>query len=321
MPIKIKLLFPLFVLLVACTEASEAPAQQATDNAGRLVAIGDIHSDINAMRQVFQLAGAINANDEWIGGELTIVQLGDMIGRSDDERPVLDLLFDLQQQAEQHGGKIYALIGNHEIMGARVDNQAVGPNPFPAYEGMAGLDLTDPRLENLLPNQRHRGAALMAGGPYARRIADWPTVLKLGNTVYVHGGVVPRWAEYGIDQINADISAWLRGDEQFEPVSSQRVDDSDRVMWARHFSSRVDSFDCQMLELSLELLGAERMIVAHTRHPQITAYCNRKVWVLDTGMSRAYGGQIQALELINDAITRVLDPDGNIALGNQAALP
>lgn len=309
------------MLLVACSEASEAPAQQATDNAGRLVAIGDIHSDINAMRQVFRLAGAINENDEWIGGELAIVQLGDMIGRSDDERPVLDLLFDLQQQAEQHGGKVYALIGNHEIMGARVDNQAVGPNPFPAYEDMAGLDLTDPRLENLLPNQRHRGAALMAGGPYARRIADWPTVLKLGSTVYVHGGVVPRWAEYGIDQINADVSAWLRGDEPFEPDSSQRVDDSDRVMWARHFSSRVDSFDCEMLQVSLDLLGAERMIVAHTRHAQITAYCNQKVWVLDTGMSRAYGGQIQALELINDAVTRVLDPDGNIALGNQPALP
>lgn len=314
MPISIKLLFPLLVFLVACTEASDAPAQQATDNAGRLVAIGDIHSDINAMRQVFQLAGAINANDEWIGGELTIVQLGDMIGRSDDERQVLDLIFALQQQAEQHGGKLYALIGNHEIMGARVDNQAVGPNPFPAYEGMAGLDLSDPRLEHLQPNERHRGAALMAGGPYARRLAEWPTVLQLGSTVYVHGGVVPRWVEYGIDRINADVSAWLRGEEQFEPVSSQRVDDSDRVMWARHFSSRVDSFDCQMLQLSLDLLGAERMIVAHTRHPQITAYCDQKVWVLDTGMSRAYGGQIQALELINDEVTRILDPDGTINL-------
>ena len=314
MPCKTSLFLVALIWLTACTEASEAPVQQAPDNAGRIVAIGDIHADINAMRGVFRLAGAIDEQDQWIGGELTVVQLGDMIGRSDDERQVLDLIFDLQEQAEQAGGRLYALIGNHEIMGARVDNQAVGPNPFAAWQNVEGLDLRDSRLENLLLNERHRGAALMAGGPYAQRLSAWPTVLQLGDTVYVHGGVVPRWADYGIERINEDVSAWLRGDSQFEPDSSQRVDDSDRVMWARHFSARVDSFDCQMLDTSLEILGARRMVVAHSRHPQITSYCNEKVWVIDTGMSRAYGGQIQALELVNDNVSRILDPDGNISL-------
>lgn len=139
------------------------------------------------------------------------------------------------------------------------------------------------------------------------RIAEWPVVLKLGNTVFVHGGVVPRWAEYGIDRINAEVSAWLR-DETIEPDSSRRVDDSDRVMWARHFSFEPDFEDCQLLQLSLTILQARRMIVAHTRHPQITSYCNGRVWVTDTGMSRAYGGDIQILELVDDEVTRVISP-------------
>lgn len=300
------LFFISFMSLLSCSQASEAP-QQISGNANRVVAIGDLHSDINATRQVFRLAGATNENDEWIGGELTIVQLGDLIGRSDDERQVLDFIFAIQAQAETHGGKVYALIGNHEVMGGRVDNQAVGPNPFLAYVGMPGLNLNDPRLQHLPPNERARGAALMPGGPYARRIAEFPTVLKLGTTVYVHGGVVPRWAEYGIDRINAEVSAWLRG-ETTEPDSSQRVDDSDRVMWARHFTSRVDERTCAMLDESLRILGARRMIVAHTRHAGITAYCGGKLWATDVGMSRAYGGQIQVLELIDDEVIRVIEP-------------
>jgi len=142
----IKSLFFISLLsLLSCGQASES-LQQADDNGNRVIAIGDIHSDIGVMQQVFRLAGATNDNDEWIGGELIIVQMGDLIGRSDDEREVLDFIFTIQEQAEQYGGKVYALIGNHEVMGGRVDNQAVGPNPFPAYVGMADLNLDDPRL-------------------------------------------------------------------------------------------------------------------------------------------------------------------------------
>lgn len=303
MRLKFLYFFSAFFLL-SCGQASES-LPQATDNSNRVIAVGDIHSDIGVMQEVFRLAGATNENDEWIGGELTIVQLGDLIGRSDDEREVLDFILAIQDQAAQHGGKVYALIGNHEVMGGRLDNQAVGPNPFPAYVGMEGLNLDDPRLQRLPPNERSRGAALMPGGPYAVRIAEFPTVLKLDETIFVHGGVVPRWAEYGIDNINAEVSAWLKG-ERAEPDSSQRVDDSDRVMWARHFSSRINEFSCLMLEESLRILGAKRMIVAHTRHPEITAYCGNQLWATDTGMSRAYGGQIQILELVDDEVRGII---------------
>jgi hypothetical protein len=80
-----KIFFISLLALLSCGQASES-LQQATGNANRVIAIGDIHSDINVMQQVFRLAGAINENGEWIGGELTIVQLGDLIGRSDDTK-------------------------------------------------------------------------------------------------------------------------------------------------------------------------------------------------------------------------------------------
>jgi hypothetical protein len=292
-------------LLVGLLLGGTGGAQPA--GARRVVAIGDIHADIGAMRRAFQLAGATNARGEWIGGTLTVVQLGDLIGRSDDERQVLDFMFDIQRRAALAGGAVHALIGNHEVFGARVDNQAVGPNPFPAYEDMAGLRRDDPRLRVLPPYARARGAALMAGGPYARRIAAFPVVLKLGATVFVHGGVVPRWATYGIDRINEEVSRWLSGRAP-EPASTLGVDDGDRVMWTRQFSANVDAADCAMLAESLRILGARRMVVAHTVHPEITARCDERVWAVDVGMSRAYRGRVQVLEIVDDTALRILQP-------------
>ena len=133
----------------------------------------------------------------------------------------------------------------------------------------------------------------------------FPAVLKLGRTVFVHGGIVPRWARYGIDRINTEVREWLL-DLTPEPDSTLGVDDGDRVMWTRQFSSNVDAGDCAVLEESLRILGAERMVVAHTVHKEITPRCSERVWAIDVGMSRAYGGTVQVLEIVNDTTVRVL---------------
>jgi hypothetical protein len=301
---------PLFALALALSASGSQPfdaAQDKPSGRGRVVAIGDIHADMDALRMALRTAGAIDARDKWVGGALTVVQLGDLIGRSDEERQVLDFVFDLQSKARQGGGRVYALVGNHEVFGGRLDNQAIGPNPFPAWEGVPGLQLDHPRLRTLPPYARTRGAALMPGGPYARRLAEFPVVLKLAGTVFVHGGVVPRWARYGVDRINREVRAWLLGLTD-EPDSALGVDDGDRVMWTRQFSANVTSADCAVLEESLKILGARRMIVAHTVHPEITSKCNERVWAVDVGMSRAYGGQVEVLEIVNDSKLRVLRP-------------
>lgn len=283
-----------------------APGAAQPAGAGRIVAIGDVHGDLGAFRTALRAAGAINSAGNWVGGSLTVVQMGDLIGRSDEERQVLDFAFDLQSRAASAGGRLHLLIGNHEVFGGRLDNQAVGPNPFPAWESVPGLRRDDPRLLHLPPHARARGAALMPGGPYARKLAALPVVLRIGDTVFVHGGVVPRWARYGTERINQEVRQWLLG-LAAEPDSALGVDNGDRVMWTRQFSANVTAQDCALLKESLGILGAKRMIVAHTVHPQITARCDEQVWAVDVGMSRAYGGQVQVLEIVDDRL-RVLRP-------------
>jgi hypothetical protein len=125
--------------------------------------------------------------------------------------------------------------------------------------------------------------------------------------VFVHGGVVPRWAAYGVERINHEVRQWLLGAAP-EPDSSLGVDDGDRVMWTRQFSVDVDADDCALLDQSLKVLGARRMIVAHTVHEKITPRCDGRVWAVDVGMSRYYGGRVQVLEIIDDSVVRIIGP-------------
>jgi len=300
-------------LLIGCSAENSPTTERPGKKAERVVVIGDIHADLGAGRDAFRLAGGIDDDDHWIGGDLVIVQLGDFIGRSYEDREVLDFLLEVRAKAEAGGGKVHLVIGNHEVFGARLELGWVAPRAYAAFDGIPELELDDPRLADLAQSQRSRGAALMAGGPYAKKLAELPAVLRLGDTVFAHGGITPYWAEYGVDRINREVSQWFTGLTD-EPASSRGVDagnSDDGVMWSRHFSADVTDEDCAMLADSLSILGAKRMIVAHTVHESITPRCNERVWAIDVGMSRYYGGEVQVLEIIDDELVSVIQlPSG-----------
>jgi hypothetical protein len=48
--------------------------------------------------------------------------------------------------------------------------------------------------------------------------------------------------------------------------------------------------------------------VAHTVLRGITARCDERIWAIDVGISRYYGGDLQVLEIVNDQHVRVLPP-------------
>ena len=104
----------------------------------RLVAIGDLHADIDAARLAFQLAGATDRTGAWIGGDLTVVQMGDVIGRGSDDLAVLNFVLDVRAKAKAAGGVVHVLIGNHEVFAARPDHRWVNPDAFEAFASRAG---------------------------------------------------------------------------------------------------------------------------------------------------------------------------------------
>jgi hypothetical protein len=268
----------------------------------RIVAFGDVHGDLEVTRSALRLAGAIDSDDRWIGGELIVVQTGDQLDRGNDEQAILDLFEKLRVEAAAAGGAYYALLGNHELMNVRGDLRYVTEGGFADFEDAVKYEVDDPRLEGFEPHQRARMAALLPGGPYARLLAQRNVILVLGDNVFVHGGVLPSHVAYGIDRINSEAKDWLEGKTELPAI----LEGSDSPQWTRLYSKEPDSLACETLAQVLESLGARRIVMGHTiQDDGITGACEGRAWGIDVGMAEHYGGSAEVLEIIGDSV-RVL---------------
>lgn len=289
----------------ASTAASAAPrtftAPGLTYAApARLVAFGDVHGDLDATRRALRLAGAIDASDVWIGGSLFVVQTGDQIDRGDADRAVLDLFDRLRTEAKAKGGTVLSLNGNHELMNVALDFRYVTERSFAGFSDFTAKDAA----VALLPEpQRGRAAAFLPGGPYARRLAERPVLAIVGDSVFVHGGLLMKHLTYGLEKLDGETRAWMRGEQ---PDPPRQVVAEDGVVWLRAFSSETSARDCQRLAAVLDALGAKRMVMGHTpQKSDISEACDGRAVRIDTGMSHHYGGKVEVLE-IADGKTRVL---------------
>jgi hypothetical protein len=290
----------LLAALGAGQDAADALRFPAPD---RLIAVGDLHGDLAAARRALRLGGAIDATDRWIGGRLVVVQTGDQLDRGDDDRAVLELLDRLRAEAAAAGGAVHALNGNHEFMNVQGKMKYATAAGFAAFRGMPGLDLRRPGLADKPEAERPRRAAFAPGGPFARRLALRNVVTVIGDTVFVHGGVLPPLVVYGLDRLNEESRRWLRGDLAEPPeILLSRFG----PVWSRHYSDQPDARDCALLARSLRMIGAARMAVGHTVQEQgINAKCGGTLWAIDVGLSAHFGGPTQLLE-IDRGIPRVL---------------
>jgi len=269
----------------------------------RLVAIGDLHGDLEAARKALGLAGAVDENDRWIGGDLTIVQTGDVLDRGDDAVEILELFDDLTEQARAVGGAIHLLNGNHELMNVKLDMRYVSVGGFIDFLSETSPDSTTATAQDVVEGVAGRILAMRPGGVFALRFAERNTVSIVGETVFAHGGVLPHIADYGIDRLNQETRDWIRGDRA---CRSPLLLAADGPVWSRHYSDDPDGEDCRLLDITLEKLGAKRMVVGHTVQEEgISSACDGRVWRIDVGMAEHYGGGVAVLEL-SEAGVRVL---------------
>jgi hypothetical protein len=295
------ILLAIFVSIPAA--AADPPTRYPA--ADRIVAFGDLHGDLGATIEVLKLAGAIGDDIRWIGGDLVVVQTGDQLDRGDDERAILDLFARLAREAAAAGGAVHVLNGNHEIMSVELDLRYATEGAFKSFADVVDGVEVDSLLASLPEEQRGRAAAFRPGGPYARILAERNSVVIVGDNVFVHGGVLPEHIDYGIERLNAELRAWMRGEGPCPDVINGR----NSVTWSRNFSFEVDDDDCTVLAGVLDSLGAARLVVGHSVQEEgINSYCGRRVWCVDTGMSAAYGGSVQAIEIRGGAV-RVLLPE------------
>ena len=243
---------------------------------GRVVAIGDLHGDIQQARRALRIAGVLgkddddNVNPQWVGGDTVLVQVGDVLDRGDDEIGILILLQKLGKAARKAGGDVFVLNGNHEVLNISGDFRYVSRGAF--HESMRFSDhLVKLFGKDAVPGRRRRRSSkqedgeeeeeeeeeedemdewrkqtnarvglFSPGGPLAQQLSMHNTVLIVNDTVFAHGGLVPRHVDFGLDKLNKSVSEWMRGkrieDEDTKVALGMAIGGvKDSVVWHRAY--------------------------------------------------------------------------------------
>ncbi|CDH59298.1 serine threonine protein [Lichtheimia corymbifera JMRC:FSU:9682] len=256
----------------------------------RIVAMGDLHGDLNNTLTIMRFAGLIDQDNRWSGGDTIFVQTGDVVDRGVDTIALYELLQRLRDEAQEQGGQVVSVLGNHEIMNMVGDWRYVHPDDIASFGG-----------------KEARIKAFSKEGWIGSDLMKWNLTAKVGSSVFCHGGILPKYSHDGIDGINR------RAKDSLETYINERDDTyglfgGDGPTWYRGFAVG-DERICAVLDKALTMLEADRMVMGHTvqRDGRIRARCGGKAILIDIGISHVYGGHAGALEIQGDQIHAVYE--------------
>ena len=230
------------VLAVALVLVPQRPI--VAQGAARIVAIGDIHGEIDGFRSILRAAGLTDARGRWSGGRTQFIQTGDYTDRGTGTRAVMDLLMALEPQARGAGGRAFALLGNHEVMNLIGDTRDVTPEIFAtfadansekkrndAWEQYARIGAQKlARGEPVADVYRQTREAWLAAHPpgyveyrdaFAPRgksgawLRDKPIVTEVNGSIFMHAGISPALAPLKLDELNVRVRDEVRRLDRF----------------------------------------------------------------------------------------------------------
>jgi hypothetical protein len=197
----------------------------------RVVAIGDIHGSIDGLVEILAKTGIVDSELRWVGGTTTFVQTGDLLDRGQAVREVMDLMIRLQGEAQEAGGEVIALLGNHETMNMTGILRDVNSD---AYSSFADADserrrkqgwkefrrfwrnrarrldrdesLSSQAQEQWMalhpPGKLEYAEAMSAEGSYGRWLRSLPLAAVVNGVLFTHGGFGPHVEGMTVDEVN-----------------------------------------------------------------------------------------------------------------------
>jgi hypothetical protein len=240
----------LFMVLMG--GAWSGPLPKPAESTKPVIAVGDIHGDFDDLLLILQRMGIIDSQQHWIGSNSIFVQVGDLLDRGPKEREVMDLLMSLEKQAPNTGGQVVVLLGNHEVMNIMGDLRYVTPGNYASFADPESEKLRHDAYKKYLkwykdhtqllsklpegffpaPSEAdwmtHHPAgfieqreAFSPKGRYGKWLREHAVVAKIGDSVFLHGGIHPRLAAMKLDAINARVRDEIRS---FDSAKQDLID-------------------------------------------------------------------------------------------------
>ena len=321
----------------AMMSSSPAEAQRSQ----RIIAVGDLHGDLNAWLTIAKAAGVMGPDGHWAGGSATLVQLGDIADRGPGTLAIIQSLQQLQQEAPKAKGSVIVVLGNHEAMNLVGDNRYTTPGEYAAFVDSRSVAR---REREYAANRKKLEAAARASNPNVKPsdvlaqfmartplgfvehrqawrpsgwIGKWATgnaaIVKIGDTLFAHGGISAEYAKVPMEEINRRIAAAMAAADD-SPTSL--LFDALGPMWYRGLVTADPDSQAeraamkpppapmtpdQEMDAVLAAYGAKRLVIGHTPNLKgIVVTSNGRLARIDTGISSYYGGPLSWLEIIGE---------------------
>lgn len=240
--------------------------------------VSDVHGHAERLVKALQRAGLIDAQRAWCGGRARLTVLGDFFDRGPDGIAVVDLIRRLQTDASTTGGRVDALLGNHEILalgmhrfGDRLVRSPTGSRrSFARSWALNGGQAGD--QERLTPE-------------HVAWLSALPVVILAGSDLLLHSDTDDylRWGK-SVAEINDSVREVLAGDD-LESWWHCWVGLTSRYAFAERDGDRV------ALEL-LDQLGGDRIVHGHSIIGTLIGQDSREV----TGPVAYAGGRVLAID-------------------------
>jgi len=245
--------FRVFLLVCVCLSFS-TPAGPATEAQELVIAIGDVHGDFDDFTFILKRVGITGEGNHWSGGHATLVQTGDLVDRGPKERDVLELMISLEKEAPLAGGRVVALLGNHEMMNLMGDLRYVTSEIYASFATADSDQLRKSAYQEYLKWQKDNSRilakthdpllelseqdwfakhptgfieqrrAFSRDGVYGKWIRKRPAVEKNNGSIFLHGGIAPALSYLKLEEINSRIHAEMdEWDDLVEYLNSEKL--------------------------------------------------------------------------------------------------
>ena len=243
------------------------------------ITISDIHGQFDLFVKLLKTYKVIDKDYNWSYGKGHLVINGDVFDRGPRVTESLWLIYKLEKQAKESGGKVHYILGNHELMILNNDLRYM--------------------------NEKYLTTTKIMGKSYPQLYADntilgqWlrtkPVMVSINDFLFVHGGISPELIKknISIEKMNQLFINQITGKDWhnilYDSTLSFLMDNKGPIWYRGYFTNTFKESEVNQI---LDYYHMKHIVVGHTTLSNIAYLFHGKIIGVDSGIKFGDYGEI-----------------------------